>query len=224
MDFLDKIKKYCDEHHISQAQLAKEAGLSNGLIPKWKNKGFYPSYKSQKKLAAYMNMTVEELMRSGSDESVLSKTHQPDFVCESAVRYIPVLTGTPGDGPVDPLMVKSYLPALAETVDDPDRCYAMEMPDSSMLPEYCAGDILIVMKCSDPVSGDIVIADTPGEGPLCRKLIRKEDCIILQPYNSRHYDAVCYRYEEMEELPVVFSGNVIGMIRDIKSSSDSVTE
>ncbi len=223
MDFLDRIKKYCEENHISEAHLAQEAGLSKGLIPKWKNKGFYPSYRSQKKLAACMNMTVEELMRQEPDDAVMSAAHGADLVRESAVRYIPLLTGTPGDGPVDPLMVKRYLPAFSETVEDPDRCYAMEMPDSSMLPEYCAGDIIIVMKCSEPASGDVVIADTPGEGPMCRKLIRKKDCIILQPYN-RHYDAVCYRYEEMEELPVVFSGKVIGMIRNIKSSSDSVRE
>ena len=106
MDFLDRIKKYCEENHISEAHLAQEAGLSKGLIPKWKNKGFYPSYRSQKKLAACMNMTVEELMRQEPDDAVMSAAHGADLVRESAVRYIPLLTGTPGDGPVDPLMVK----------------------------------------------------------------------------------------------------------------------
>lgn len=223
MNFLDKILAYCREHHISASQFEREAGLSGGSISKWKHKGFDPSYRSQQKIAAYMNISVDDLMRIIPDEAVSFSGAGADIVRQASVKYIPVLNSLPGDKPLDPQMVRSYLPAMPESFADSDRCFAMEMPDSSMSPEYCAGDIIIVLRCDDPASGDIVVVSSPGEPVLCRKLIREDDGIILQPF-SRHYDAVSYRYEEMDMLPVVFSGKVIGIFRTVQSFSESVTE
>lgn len=223
MNYLDKILAFCRERHISVTRFEREAGLSKGIISKWKTQGFTPNYRSQKRIAAYMNITVEDLMREIPDDAVSYSSSLPDIVRESAVRYIPVLAGIPGDDPVREDSVLKYLPALPETIEFAESCYAMKMPDSSMTPEYCAGDTIIVLRCSDPDSGDIVVASSPGAPVLVRKLIREKNGVILQPFN-RHYDAVSYRYEEMDLYPVEFSGKVVGIFRDIKSSSESVVE
>ena len=225
MNFLDKIDAFCREHHISASRFEREAGLAKGLISNWRRyKGRYPSYASQMNVAAYMNISVADLMREIPEDAVVVHQDEPDIVRESAVRYIPVLAGLPGDDPIEPDMILKHIPALPETLESADNCFAMKVPDSSMVPEYYAGDIIIVLRCPEPDSGDIVVASVPGDDPvIIRKLIRKKDGIILQPF-SRHFDAVSFRSDEIDMYPVEFSGKVIGLFRDIKSSSESVTE
>ena len=46
----------------------------------------------------------------------------------------------------------------------------------------------------------------------------REDGIVLQPFN-RHFDSVSYSLEEMDLLPLILVGRVVGMHRDISGKS-----
>ncbi|MBQ3291846.1 MAG: helix-turn-helix domain-containing protein [Mogibacterium sp.] len=161
LNFLDRIDAYCKSHNMSQSYFERAAGLSKGQITKWRN-GFKPGLKSQQKLAAFMNISIAELMREGSED------------------------GASGD----------------------ESRFEITMDDDSMEPYILKGYIIIADKNSKVESGDIAIISTPGDQTICRKVVFNEDGIILQPYN-RKYDAVYYRYSEMESLPVALTGKVV---------------
>ena len=215
LDFLDKIYVFCAERHISASRFEREAGIAKGLISKWKNKGFTPSYKTQKKIASYMCITVEDLMRELPGTAAGSSLPaQADTVRDASVRYVPVLRDVSAFGSHDESNIAAYIPVFPDMLHDPDNCFAMKITDSSMLPELGPGDVVIVRRCEQPDHGDIVIVCAPGRPTVCRKLVREEEGIVLQPFN-RHFDSVSFRYEEMDMLPVSFIGKVIGMHRDI---------
>ena len=75
----DFIKKYRNEHDLSQRQFANQCGLSNGyvsMLEKGKNhhtgKPVSPSIDQYFKLAKGMRITLQELMDSIDDDSPIS--------------------------------------------------------------------------------------------------------------------------------------------------------
>lgn len=220
MSFLDKILEFCVERNISHARFEREAGLGKGTISKWLHGGYSPSLRSQKRAAAYMHMSVDNLMRDDSEDLIYGPgitdtwSGRPDIVRDSSVRYIPVLK-YPHSGITSPEDVVSHFPVLPGIIEDPESCYSFSMSDSSMSPEIERDDLLIIRRVSEPSTGDISIVKTPvDEQTLCRKVVFNDDLIILQPFN-RHYDPQVYKIEEAGLMPVTFEGKVIAIVRSI---------
>ena len=218
VSLVDRISRFCKEQHISETRFAKEAGLAKGLLPKWKQKpeDFIPHQDSLRKVAARMNITVEDLMND-------LRSDGGDIVRDPAIRYIPVLNDIPGEWPVASGEIITHLTSLPENLEDSNDCYGFMIRDSSMAPDIDRGDIAIVKLDDNPASNDIVIVSTPGEATMCRRLKRQKDGIILQPY-CKHFDPIFYSYSEMDLLPVFFSGKVVALVRPLNSSSASVQE
>ena len=57
----EKIKKLCEEHHISIWALEKALGFGNGTIGKWKNSS--PAIANVEKVAKYFNVTTDYLLK-----------------------------------------------------------------------------------------------------------------------------------------------------------------
>ena len=236
MDYLDKILAYCEENHIKRTRFEREAGLPRGLISHWINKGHFPSYSSQKKVAAFMGITVNELMAGTYAEmgevegNLLPEQHvhthtsawTPAHSQGPVASYIPIYQYAPSQAAEEPAVLHTI------TIQDdemtlPEGCFGFVMEDSSMAPEISAGDTVIIEPTDTPDPGDIVLAATPGESPILRRLVTDERGIILQPY-SMHYDAVWYSREEMELLPVVFLGRAVRIQRTLRSASHIINE
>ena len=78
----------------------------------------------------------------------------------------------------------------------------------SMAPRILEGDYLIVKQQSDADSGDIVIAFVGRQDATCKKLIKKESGITLQPFNP-NYEPLYFSNEEIKDLPVTIWGKVV---------------
>ena len=65
-EFLKMFEKLCAEHSLSMSRACKEIGLASSLQTNWK-KGYLPSAATQKKIADYFNITVDELMQRDVD-------------------------------------------------------------------------------------------------------------------------------------------------------------
>lgn len=230
MSYIDKIEEYCAERRSSLSAFAHAAGIASGLISRWKSGEVKPSMKSLQKVADYMGISIEDLLRETPAEAARVNiipdnwTHEPDVVRDAPVRYIPIFKyiGYETDEP-DPACISTHLAVLPDTIEYAEECFGLIIDDTSMSPEMEPGDVVIVRRDPSPASGDIVICGEPKDPPVCRKLIRSNGYIILQPFN-RHFEPAVYREEEKELLPVIFKGKVIATLRSINSSSGSVPE
>lgn len=229
MSFLDKIDAFCAERNISSTRFEREAGIGKGLISKWRNNDLIPSYRSQMKAATRMGITPEDLMREDPVDIYSGPvpdnwSHEPDIVRDATVRYIPVYSYEDLEFKnADKSGIITHLAFLPETLESAGECFGLIIEDSSMAPDFQPGDIAIIHADEEPDSGDIVIAVTPGEKALCRRLIISGNNYILQPF-SKHYVPVVFSKEELDFLPVVFKGKVIAAYRHMMSSSYSIPE
>jgi SOS-response transcriptional repressor LexA len=123
----------------------------------------------------------------------------------------------------DPADIVTHLAILPGNTPYADKCCGVTITDSGMSPYIEPGDVVIIRADDEPASEDIVVVYTPELGTMCRKLVRKGNDIILQPF-SMHRNATVFRQEELDLLPVIFKGKVIAIVRNVKSSSDSVPE
>jgi transcriptional regulator with XRE-family HTH domain len=89
--FYDKYAQLCKQRGISMSAAAMEAGLSKSLVTKWKaNKVEVPSPDVLKKLSAYFNIPVSELLEEGKKEK---PTAQGDGLSKEMLELIDELKG-----------------------------------------------------------------------------------------------------------------------------------
>ena len=93
--FYDKYAHICKQRGISMSAAAMEAGLSKSLVTKWKaNKVEVPSPDVLKKLSAYFNIPVSELLEEDKKEK---PTVQDDGLSEDMQELIDCIKRLPED-------------------------------------------------------------------------------------------------------------------------------
>lgn len=93
--FYDKYAHICKQRGISVSAAAMEAGLSKSLVTKWKtNKVEVPSPDVLKKLSAYFNIPVSELLEEGKKEK---PTVQDDGLSKEKIELIDCIKKLPED-------------------------------------------------------------------------------------------------------------------------------
>lgn len=83
-----------------------------------------------------------------------------------------------------------------------------------MYPKYLDGDIVIVQCQPICDSGQDAIVMVDGDDATFKKVILKDDSIVLQPYNP-NYDPLFFTAKEIETLPVTILGIVIELRRSM---------
>ena len=93
--FYDKYAHICKQRGISMSAAATEAGLSKSLVTKWKaNKVEVPSPDVLKKLSAYFNIPVSELLEEDKKEK---PTVKDDELSEDMKELIDCIKKLPED-------------------------------------------------------------------------------------------------------------------------------
>ena len=197
MTFIDRLELLCKERHISKRKLEREAGLGTASTSKWKKEGSVPNQLSLEKVASYFGVTVSYLIGESdfrTEEEAVIDGWNKRFVddelkdeirrIEAGVR-IPVLGEVPCGIPIEAIEMidaeewEEISARLART----GSFYGLIAKGDSMSPRIQAGDVLIVRQQSDAESGDVVIAKVNGEEATCKRLLKHEDGIVLQPFN-----------------------------------------
>lgn len=62
MTFWDRFYQLCQAHHTKPNPVAKELGISSGVVTRWKNVGEPPSGKILIQLADYFDCSVDYLL------------------------------------------------------------------------------------------------------------------------------------------------------------------
>ena len=85
---------------------------------------------------------------------------------------------------------------------------ALKVKGDSMAPRIQDGDTLIVKIQDDAESGDVVVALINGEDATVKKLVKKPDGIVLQPFNPA-YEPMYFSADQRDKLPVIIWGKVV---------------
>lgn len=216
---LQRIDDLCREKKWSRRKLEREAGIGVGSISKWMK--VTPSTTNLKKVADALGVSTAFLtgdsdFRSEQDAVIAKWTAQQQSGLQDEVRRIeagiriPVLGDVPCGIPTEAIeMVDADdWEEIPEKLARTGTFYGLIAKGDSMSPRIQAGDVLIVKQQSTAESGDVVIAKINGDEATCKRLLKQEDGIVLQPFNPA-YSPMYFSNADILKKPVVIVGKVI---------------
>ena len=80
--FYDLYNELCQKKGVSCSRAAREIGLSNSTVTKWKNTGAKPSGDTLSKVAAYFGVSVNDLIGEQKDPAA-----QGDGVTDEDIKF-----------------------------------------------------------------------------------------------------------------------------------------
>lgn len=190
--------------------LAEKLGYkSYTTIQKWESGVSNPPLKTLDKLAKIFGVDIDDL--NNKDLTIPSPPKSRD--APLSVR-IPVLGSVPAGIPLEAVEdIVDWEDIPREWTKGGKDFFGLKVKGDSMYPKYIEGDTIILRKADDCESGDDCVVYVNGYDATLKKVIKKTDCIILQPLNV-NYEPRVYDYNSEEE-PVIVAGVVVEIRRKV---------
>lgn len=190
--FREQLKLLRNQKHLSQAQLAKEIGVSSSTIAMWESGEREPkNYETLEIIADFFNVNMELLLTG-----TIAPTRIPVLG--------KVVAGIPLDAIEDIIDYEEIPHSMAKSGD----FFALQIKGDSMEPRIKEGDVVIVRKQPDVESGEVAIVLVNGDEATIKKVQKFNGGINLVPSNPA-YEVKTYSNDDIESLPVSIIGKVV---------------
>lgn len=192
--------------------LAEKLGYkSYTTIQKWESGVSDPPLKTLDKLAKLFGVDIDDL--NNRDLTLPSQKNVADIPEPTSIR-IPVLGSVPAGIPLEAIEdIVDWEEVPIEWTTGGKEFFSLRVKGDSMHPKFLEGDTIILRKEEDCESGDICVVYVNGNDATLKKVVKKQDCIILQPLNTA-YDPKVYDYND-EFNPIRIAGVVVEIRRKI---------
>ena len=196
-------KKLRTKKNITQVELAKKLNVTQTTISKWEKGKSIPDIMRLKTLSDFYGVQIE---------CFLDKEMPLVAKMENA---IPVLGRIPAGIPIEMIEdVLDYEELKPEMLIGNKKYFALKVKGDSMMPKFQEGDVLIVRQQDDCENGAYAIVAVNGNDATFKKVIKRENGIILQPLNTI-YEPIIFDKKQIETLPVRILGVVVEIRRSI---------
>lgn len=194
----ESIKKLRTKYDLTQSELGIIAGVSDKAVSTWENGTAEPRMGAVQRIA---------------DHFMISKTEVIEGIPSPTLPLVlPVLGSVPAGIPLEAIEdIVDYEEIPSKCANSDKEFFALKVKGDSMSPKYLEGDTIILERCEDVESGTDAVVYVNGYDATLKKVIKKSDCIILQPINPV-YDPIVIDYGRDGD-PVRIVGRVIELRR-----------
>lgn len=200
----EKLKELRQRKNLTQEELAEELGITQKQISRYENGDRNFKQELLFQLATYFNVSINDFFPpttfdNGSTVDIEDNIKIPVFGIIKA--------GIPIESQSD---IIDYVEIPRSWLKGGKKFYGLKISGDSMETRYQENDIVIFEQTNDTerYNGKDVAVMINGTESTFKKLIVKEDGIILQPYNPA-YDIMVFSKEKVESLPVRVVGVAI---------------
>lgn len=187
----------------SQVDIINDLGINKSAISTWCNGTRLPRMDKVDMLATYFNIK----------RSDLTEEHDDNYSANHPNR-IPVLGSIPAGVPIEAIEdIVDWEDIPMDWLSGGKEYFGLKVKGDSMYPKYLEGDSIIVRKQGDCESGQDCVVYVNGYDATLKKVVKKQDCIILQPLNPV-YDPKIYDYNDGEN-PIKIAGVVVEIRRKV---------
>lgn len=202
----NNISDLLDRSGKTQLDLAEFMNVSQATVSNWCKGAKLPRMDKIDRICEFFNVSRSDLMEDGSRTQ--SKTPEP-----TSVR-IPVLGSIPAGIPLEAVEdVVDWEDIPIEWTKGGKEFFSLKVKGDSMYPKFIEGDTIILRKQDDCENGDICAVYVNGYDATLKKVVKKQDCIVLQPLNPA-YDPKVYDYND-ELNPIQIAGVVVEIRRKV---------
>lgn len=194
----EKIRQLRIAKGLSQEELGELVGVKKAAINKYETGRVVNIKRSVlQKLGDVLGVSPADLL---DDEEKPSGSTRINI-------YGSIPAGIPIEAISDVIGWEDISPSM---LDGGKEYFGLRVKGDSMEPKYLDGDIIIVQKQPFCESGDDCVVYVNGYDATLKKVIKKRDCIVIQPLNMK-YEPKVYDYND-ERNPVT----IAGVVREIR--------
>lgn len=201
---------------LTQAQLAKIAGVSSPAVTEWEKDGYLPKAASLDAIANEFGVTTEYIL-TGKGE-LISQPKEQSNVIPVAARMAPVLSWVQAGiftnvESVDMSQVEQWLP-LPD--GDCEKCFYLKVQGLSNYPDFHEGDYILVdplVQFNDMHSGDLIVVRKFEDATFKKLVIETDGAKYLQALNPEFKPNIIPLDEDC-----IFVGEVVDCVRHVYRS------
>ncbi len=198
--FRDRLKELRKRDKVTQEKLADLLGVERSTVGKWESKNIIPPADMLLVLSKMFNVSIDYLL--GNASMTGSKKGIRINVYGSVPAGIPIEA-------VEDIIDWEEIPA--DWTEDGQEYIALKVKGESMYPKYLDGDIVIIKLQPNCESGQDAVVYVNGYDATLKRVIKKENAIILQPLNPE-FETKIYGPDD-EEIKIL--GIVVELRRKI---------
>ena len=229
MELKDIVSRYRAENHLSQREFAARCkNISHAYIAIIENdfnpntrKPAKPSVDKLKNIAAGMGISFERLLAMMEDKAepapevnVVSSHEPPAVPGFQTSAYTPARAMVPVIGSVrcgsGGLAFEELQGAEMADVANPSEYFYLTTTGDSMAPDIKEGDLVLVHIQPTVETGELAVVIINGEEGTLKKLLKRENAVILQSLNPAFPPRVLVG-EELENMRIV--GKAVQLVR-----------
>lgn len=201
MGIAENIMKLREQHNLTQAEFGEIAGVTDRAVSAWEKGIAEPRMGAIQKLADYFKITKSSIIEDGG-------------ISSASPNRITVYGSVPAGIPLEAIEdIVDWEDIPIEWIAGGNEYIGLKVKGDSMSPKYIDGDTVIIKLQPDCESGQDAVVYVNGYDATLKKIIKKPDCILLQPLNPV-YDPKIYDYND-EFNPVKILGVVVELRRKI---------
>lgn len=203
MKLAEIIRNYMEKQGIGATELSRKSGIPlrtvNNII---KGLTENPGLETVRSLATALGYTLNDIDMNMNDENSEN--------LQSKAR-INVYGSIPAGIPIEAIEdVVGWEDIAPDMLAGGKEYFGLKVKGDSMEPKYLEGDTIIVQRQSDCESGDDCVVYVNGYDATLKKVIKKIDCLILQPLNSK-YEPKVYDYNDEYN-----SVKIAGVVKELR--------
>lgn len=197
--FYDVYSALCQKKGVSRNQAAKDIGLSNSIVTKWKKTGATPSGDTLAKVSAYFGVSVNSLL--GSPPSV-----PEGFEPLPKMKKVPLI-GDIACG--EPITAEQNIVDYVDVPEEVHCDFALRCHGDSMIEAHIQdGDFVYIRTQPEVEDGEIAAVRIGDEATLKRVYYdAARQSLTLMPANSS-YRPMVYSGQDLESVRI--EGKAVG--------------
>lgn len=174
------IRYYMDLHKKSRTEICEALGIKYTTFADWVNAKTYPRIDKIERMADYFGISKSDLVE---DHTTLPADAIP--YTQRPTQPIPIV-GVISCG--TPLLAEDNIEgyhdtSLADITSGETYFWLRAKGDSMINVGIHEGDLLLIRQQNDVDSGDIAVVAINGDDATLKRVIKKENALILQPEN-----------------------------------------
>lgn len=196
----NRIKEGLAARNMKQTDIVEKTGITKSALSSYISGKYLPKQNNIYLIAKALNVSEAWLM--GHDVPMTRILKHP------AGRRINVYGRIPAGTPIE--AVTDIIDWEEIPADWSGDYIALQVRGDSMEPEYRENDVIIVRVQSDCESGQDCAVYVNGYDATLKRVVKHDDCLLLQPLNPKYTPKV-YNYNEEDGVTVL--GVVVEMRR-----------
>lgn len=213
MNVSQKIYKLRTQKEMTQAEIAKIAGVSDKAVSAWESGTRDPKLKAIQNICSHFNLDMNSFVDETLDDFAPSNATRSKSI-PAGFSPMPETARLPRIGRIacgEPITADENTEDYDEVLKSWNADFTLVCCGDSMLPRIQDGDIVAIRSQPTVANGEIAAVRIGDEATL-KQVFVHPDYIELRPVNSA-FQSIIRRKDEMNEISI--EGKAVGLCRNL---------